>query len=175
MERKVKYSFEFKLHCVNKVLKNNQSIHSVAKENNFDGYTLRKWINFYEHYGEEGLLPRKNQKYTSDFKLKVLQKIERKSLSLREACVEFNIPSDSIIFQWQKNYKDRAIAGLECKPKGRPKSMTIKRAKKKSDKPLTREEELLLEIESLKCENALLKKYNALVQAAEMKNLKRKP
>ncbi|MNU05381.1 hypothetical protein D3C72_2501670 [compost metagenome] len=53
--------------------------------------------------------------------------------------------------------------------------MTIKRAKKKSDKPLTREEELLLEIESLKCENALLKKFNALVQAAEMKNLKRKP
>ena len=53
--------------------------------------------------------------------------------------------------------------------------MTFKRAKKKSDKPLTREEELLLEIESLRCENALLKKFNALVQAEEIKNLKRKP
>ncbi|KQX15303.1 transposase [Flavobacterium sp. Root420] len=175
MERKVKYSIEFKLHCVNEVLKNHQSIYSVAKENNFDGSNLRKWIKFYQRYGQEGLLPRKNQKYPSDFKLKVLQRIENKSVSLREACVEFNIPSDSIIIQWQKNYKDRAIAGLECKPTGRPKSMTIKRAKKKSDKPLTREEELLLEIESLKCENALLKKFNALVQAAEMKNIKRKP
>jgi transposase len=105
----------------------------------------------------------------------VLQRIEKKSLSLREACVEFNIPTESVIIQWQKRYKDQGISGLECKPIGRPKSMTIKRAKKKSDKPLTREEELLLEIESLKCENALLKKYNALVQAAEMKNLKHKP
>ena len=175
MERKVKYNAEFKLHCINEVLKNNRSISAVSKENNFDRSNLRKWISFYLHYGPEGLLPRKNQKYTSDFKLKVLGRIEKKSLSLREACVEFNIPTISVIIEWQNSYNDQGISGLECKAKGRPKSMTIKRAKKKSDKPLTREEELLLEIESLKCENALLKKYNALVQAAEMKNLKRKP
>jgi len=175
MERKVKYNAEFKLRCINEVLKNKRSYGLVAKENNFDRALLKKWINFYQHYGVEGLLPRKNRKYTSDFKLKVLGRIEKKSLSLREACFEFNIPTESVIIQWQKKYKDQGISGLECKPKGRPKSMTIKRAKKKSDKPLTREEELLLEIESLKCENALLKKFNALVQAAEMKNIKRKP
>jgi transposase len=43
--------------------------------------------------------------------------------------------------------------------------MKFKRAAKKSNKPLTREEELLLEIESLKCENELLKKFNAIIQA----------
>src|SRR6187431_528649 len=84
-------------------------------------------------------------------------------------------PVTLYIIQWQKKYKDKGTLSLECKPKGRPKSMNFKRAKKKTNKPLTREEELLLEIESLRCENALLKKFNALVQAEEIKNIKRKP
>jgi transposase len=40
--------------------------------------------------------------------------------------------------------------------------------------PLTREQELLLELESLRAENALLKKLQALIQAEEEAN-KRKP
>ena len=39
----------------------------------------------------------------------------------------------------------------------------FKRKKRKSDKPLSREEELLLENESLRCENDLLKKLQALI------------
>nr|WP_294922274.1 transposase [uncultured Flavobacterium sp.] len=174
MERKVKYNYEFKLRCVQEVLKNNRSIRSVAKENNFTESNLRKWVNLYKHYGKQGLLPKMNQYYSIDFKLKVLKKIQEKSLSLIEACFVFNIPSESVITQWRTNYKKHGIAGLEAKPKGKP-TMTFKRAKKKSNKPLTREEELLLEIESLRCENALLKKFNALVQAEEIKKIKRKP
>lgn len=94
---------------------------------------------------------------------------------MEEACVEFNIPNTSVIIQWQKNYKKLVVLGLKNTPKVRPKSMTFKRARKKSNKPLTREEELLLVIESLRCENALLKKFNALVQAEEIKNIKPKP
>jgi transposase len=40
--------------------------------------------------------------------------------------------------------------------------------------PLTREQELLLELQSLRAENALLKKLQALIQAEEEAN-KRKP
>ncbi|MEN9908874.1 MAG: hypothetical protein RLZZ540_2023 [Bacteroidota bacterium] len=175
MERKVKYNYDFKLRCVNEVLKSNRSIGSVAKENDFDESNLRKWISFYRKYGKESLLPRKSQNYSIEFKQKVLQAIEKESLSLIGACVEFNISSESVIIQWQKNHKSQGILGLEDKPKGRPRSMNFKRAKKKTNKPLTREEELLLEIESLRCENALLKKFNALVRAEEIKNIKRKP
>ena len=54
--------------------------------------------------------------------------------------------------------------------------MTYKRAKKKSDKPLTREEELLLENESLRMQVDYLKKLQALIQAEEARqNKKRKP
>ena len=175
MERKVKYNYDFKLRCVKEVLESNRSISSVAVENNLQRSNLREWINFYNRYGLKGLLPRKNQIYSVDFKKAVLLAIENKSLSLREACVDFNISSISVIIKWQRDYKNQGMLGLKDKPKGRPKSMTFKRAKKKSSKPLSREEELLQEIESLKCENELLKKFNALVQAEEIKNKKQKP
>jgi transposase len=89
-------------------------------------------------------------------------------LSLSETRLKFNISSDSIIIKWQKDFTTFGIEGLQSKPKGRPKSMSdFKRKKRKSDKPLTREEELLLENESLRCQLDILKKLQALIQAEE--------
>ena len=167
MERKVKYNFEFKLRCVEEVLSKNRSIKSVATEEGLNLSNLKLWISFYNKYGVKGLIPRQNQSYTIDFRCMVLDSISKKFLSLNEACLEFNIPSHSIIINWQQRFEQYGIEGLVDKPRGRPKSMTYKRAKKKSNKPLTREEELLLEIESLRAENALLKKLQALIQAEE--------
>ena len=82
--------------------------------------------------------------------------------------MKFNVTSESVIIKWQKDFITFGITGLQPKPKGRPKSMSdYKRKKRKTDKPLTREEELLLENERLRCENALLKKLQALIQAEE--------
>ena len=175
MERKVKYDYEFKLRCVEEVLKLHRTIGSVAAANGFDESNLRKWIGFYQKYWFNGLLPRKNRIYDFDFKLKVLTSIDKEFLSLRQACVKFNIPSDSLIINWQRAYARDGAAGLTSKPRGRP-AMNFKRAKRKSNKPLTREEELLKENEALRAENALLKKFNALIQAEELQQKqKRKP
>ena len=82
------------------------------------------------------------------------------------AGVRFNIPNISMILKWKKDFANFGLEGLESKPKGKPKSMSnFKRKKRKSDKPLTREEELLKENERLRCENELLKKLQALIQA----------
>jgi len=176
MERKVKYNYEFKLLCVQEVLSGYSSIKSVAVKYGFSDSMLKKWIKFYQKFGPKGLQSRQPQSYDASFKLKVLETINNKSLSLSEASLEFNIPSPSIIFNWQRRFAKDNLHGLSDKPKGRPESMTYKRAKKKSNKPLTREEELLLEIESLRAENALLKKLEALIQAEEAQhNNKRKP
>ncbi len=176
MERKVKYNYEFKLRCIGEVLNKNRSKESVAVENGISSTNLGRWLNFYVKYGKQGLLSRKNQNYSSDFKLKVIRTIEEKSLSLGEACLFFNIPNDGVIINWQRKFKAQGSAGLQHKPKGRPKSMTYKRAKKKSTKPLTREEELLLENESLRMQVDYLKKLQALIQAEEAKqNKKHKP
>lgn len=172
MERKVRYNYEFKLRCVEEVLKQHCSIGAVAIANGFSESNLRKWIGFYKEFGSKGLLPRKNQSYDVEFKLKVLDDIDKELLSLNKACVKFNIPSDSIIINWQKRYARDGSEGLINKTRGRP-VMNFKRAKNKSDKPLTREEELLKEIESLRAENALLKKFNALIQAKELQQQKK--
>jgi transposase len=122
-----------------------------------------------------GLLPRRNQSYSIDFKLKVLKTIEKESLSLRGTCLRFNIPDLAIIVKWKKDFANFGLEGLQPKTKGRPRSMNnFKRKKRKTDKPLTREEELLKENEALRCENDYLKKLQALIQAEEKAN-KRKP
>ena len=77
---------------------------------------------------------------------------------------------------WRRKFATFGLDGLLPKRKGRPpKDMnTNKRKPRKSNKPLTREEELLIENEKLRCELAFIKKYNALVQAQEEAKTKQK-
>ena len=175
MERKVKYDYAFKLECVKLVLEKHYSCNYVSKQKGPDESNIRKWVGFYRQYGCSGLVPRKNQSYSVSFKLKVLKAIDKDLLSLRDSCLKFNIPDAAIIVKWKKDFTNFGLVGLQPKPEVGPKSMDInKRKKRKSDKPLTREEELLLENEALRCENELLKKLQALIQAEE-KARKRKP
>lgn len=168
MERKVKYDYTFKLECIKLIIEQDHSCESVSKRKGVHESIIRKWLRFYNTYGQDGLLPRKNQQYSIDFKLKVLKAIDNDHLSLHQAYVKFNISTRCTIAKWQRDFTNFGIEGLQPKPKGRSKSMSdFKRKKSKSDKPLTREEELLLENERLRCENALLKKLQALIQAEE--------
>jgi transposase len=173
MGRKVKYNYAFKLSCVKQVLSNHQTVKDVSELKGIHHTTLHDWVRFYEKYGKKGLMPKKTQVYSLKFKHSVLLAIQQDSLSLSQACLKFNIPTKSVIITWQRNYKKLGLTGLTNKPRGRPRSMEFKRAKKKSKKPLTREEELLLENESLRAELDLLKKLQALIQEEQSK--KRKP
>ena len=168
MERKVKYGYTFKLECVQAVLNEHQSCCSVSKQKGFSKSQLQKWVRLYNKYGGKGLLPSKNRIYSIDFKMRVLKSLSQEHLSLSKACLLFNIPSESTIIKWKKDFANFGIEGLKPKPIGRPKSISnFKRKNYKSDKPLTREEELLLENEALRCELDYLKKLQALIQAEE--------
>ena len=174
MERKVKYTFKFKLECVKLVLEEHNSLNYVSTIRGPSRANIRKWIGFYKEYGEIGLLPSKNHSYSVDFKINVISFIETRKVSLREASIKFNIPDTAIIIKWQRDFVNFGVNGLNSRPRGRPKSMSnFKRTKRITDKPLTREEELLLENERLRCELDLLKKLQALIQAEKTK--KRKP
>lgn len=173
MFKRNKYNYEFRLRCVEAVLKGKDSLKFIAKQNGIEHSNLRLWLSFYKHYGKAGLKPRCKQNYEAGFKRQVLETIDKELLSLRSACVRFNIPSKSVIISWQKAYASKGQLGLIPQPKGRSPKMKppIKRKPRKSAKPLTREEELLKENEYLKAENELLKKLQALVQT----NKKQKP
>lgn len=173
MFKRTKYNYSFRLRCVESVIIGKESIRSISKKEGIQSSNLRLWLSFYEAYGASGLRERVHQSYEPSFKLDVLSTIERECLSLRSACVRFNIPSESIIINWQKKYRSKGSLGLILSKKGCIPKMKkpVKRKPKKSAKPLTREEELLLENEYLKAENELLKKLQALVQT----NKKPKP
>ena len=164
MERKVKYDYAFKLECVELVLKKHYPAGYVSKLKQTSRWNIRKWVSFYKTYGEIGLLPRVNQTYATEFKLKVLKSIEKESLTLMQAVLRFNIPDISIVLKWKKDFANFGLEGLQPKQRGRP-AMSDKGRKRKSEKLLTREEELLKENERLRCENELLKKLQALIQA----------
>ncbi|CAI8218879.1 MAG: Uncharacterised protein [Formosa sp. Hel1_33_131] len=97
MGKKVKYDYAFKLECVKLVLESDYSAEAVSKQKGLNESNIRKWVGFYKTQGERGLLPRKNRSYSTVFKLKVVQSIDKEFLSLRDACFKFNIPDAGII------------------------------------------------------------------------------
>ena len=82
MERKVKYDYTFKLECVKLVLEKHFSAESVSVQKGLSESNVRKWVLLFKAHGEIGLLSRKNQIYTVDFKLKVLQTIDKEYFML---------------------------------------------------------------------------------------------
>jgi transposase len=174
MGRKVKYNYEFKLQCVNEVLENHQSISYVANKYQICDSLLKKWIRYYKKFGEESLVFKPgNARYDGDFKLKVVLYVKQKSISLAAACLKYNIPSVSTLMSWMNKYNQYGSKVLFEETRGKSKKMNFKKAKKKSTAPLTKEEQLLKENEALRCEIALLKKFNALIQAKELQQQKR--
>ncbi|WP_445715343.1 hypothetical protein [Flavobacterium sp.] len=80
MESKLKYDYEFKLECVELVLKKHYLDEFVSKLKQIPRWNIYKWFSFYNIYVEIGLLPRINQSYSAQFDLKVLKIIEKESL-----------------------------------------------------------------------------------------------
>lgn len=97
---KVKYDYAFRLEYVKLVLKSHYSCEWVSKEKGPNKSNIRKWTGFYSRFGKTGFLPRKNQNYSTDFKLKVFKYIDNNYLSLKGTCLKFNITSESVIIKW---------------------------------------------------------------------------
>ncbi len=169
MRKRNKYTYSFKLQCVEAILKEHRPILSLANESGVNPSNLKLWVDFYKKYGVSGLYRKNKQSYDVAFKFNVIETMDKECLSLRSACVRFNIASESTIIRWRRAYESEGLSGLTTESKKMP--PPIKRKPRKSDKPLTAYQELLLENERLKAENELLKKLQALTQT----NKKHKP
>jgi transposase len=116
-----------------------------------------------------GLMPLRQEHYSTEFKIKAIKTMRSKSLSLLETCIQFNIRSSGSLVKWIALYDEKGAEGLARK-QSEPKLPMAKRIKK----PITKEDELLQELASLRAENAYLKKLHALIQADKEKKEKRK-
>ena len=129
---------------------------SIAKKHCIPKATLEQWINKYNSGGFKNLSKKlKNNKFTSEFKLSVIQYRQINQTSLRETAEYFDIANGAIICNWEKKYKESGLSGLEDN-KGRPrKNMTKSNKKSKLNTPINESERE--ELIRLREENRLLK------------------
>ena len=113
-----------------------------------------------------------NNKYTSEFKLSVIQYRQINNTSYRETAEHFDISNGSVICNWERAYQERGLSGLENN-RGRPKKDMSKADKKaKNEKPIKeseREELIRLREENkyLKMQILFEKKFQALLLEEE--------
>ena len=152
-----KYTKEFKIKLILEYLSGKSGgYRNVAKKYNIPKDTLRECISKYKSGSFDNLSKKlKNKKYTSEFKLSVIQYRQINNISFRQTAEHFNISNGSIICNWQRAYRQRGLSGLEDN-RGKPKkNMTKSNKKSKLNTPINESERE--ELIRLREENRLLK------------------
>ena len=152
-----KYTKEFKIKLVMEYLSGETGgREKVAKKYGIPNGTLRNWVDKYESGGFNYLSKKlKNNKFTSEFKLSVIQYRQINNTSLRETAEHFNLVNGSMVYRWEKAYRERGLSGLEDN-RGRPKKdMTKSNKMSKLNTPINESERE--ELIRLREENRLLK------------------
>lgn len=122
----------------------------------------QNWLYTYRALGKEALLMAAHKTYSYETKFAAARDVVDFGLSKSEAMEKYGIASLSPLRNWCLAYAEGDYDALKPKPKGRS---------KKPEKPTytTREEELEARIRELELENAILKRFNALVDEIEQK------
>jgi len=176
----MKYSWEFKLGCVNKY-KNGEYINtsgSPGVHHNFMNH-VRDWVAAYDELGADGLKHSPiNKDWTPEKRFELVAKVLAGN-SITTVARNAHVNSGQL-YQWVRRYNEKGMDGLRCK-KGRPtKRIVMKRKTRKTKLSISEREELKLlreRNEYLEMENEYLKKLDALVsrrEAAEAKAKKQK-
>ena len=174
----MKYSWEFKLECVNKY-KNGEHIATPGKTRNqriaFMNH-VKEWAKNYNDLGINGLKHSStNKKWTPEKRFELVAKV-LVGHSISSVAKNAHIDSGQL-YQWVRRYNEKGMDGLQCK-KGRPTKQLV--MKKKTKLSVSEQEELKLlreRNEYLEMENEYLKKLDALVskrEAAEARAKKQK-
>jgi transposase len=107
-----------------------------------------------------------NKKYTSEFKLKVVEQMRADHLSYSETARLYEINDHHRIQQWERIYLEEGPEGLARERRGRGSKGGPGRPPKLDKKV---EADLIAEIQQLRMENDYLKKLNALVQEKHLR------
>ena len=165
-----KYDEQFKLSVVQSYETGRQGFKSVAQRYGLDHAMVRHWVASYRQHGVSGLR-KKFSHYSAEFKMSVLRRMQQEELSARQAITLFDIRGGAgVVADWQRRYHEQGLAGLQPKPRGRSKTMSVpqppKPANPMPDDARSRED-LVEEVQYLRTEVAYLKKLRALLQAKE--------
>lgn len=98
-----------------------------------------------------------NKRYTPEFKIKVVETMQKEKLSYSEAAREFDVSNHNRVADWERIYLEEGKEGFYVERRGRKSTGRPPKLKKEV------EEDLIAEVQRLRAENAYLKKLNALV------------
>ena len=149
------YSREFKLEIAAQA--DAISSRLLSKQFNVSSRQIRYWCLVFRIHGEDAFL-HKQKPYTKEVRLEIVQHMKREGWSLTYTSAYFDLSSPGMLSKWFSAYNSEKLTKLKPLIANMPKSV-----KAKSSKEMT-EKELREELEYLRAENAVLKKWNALAQ-----------
>ena len=109
-----------------------------------------------------------NKRYTPEFKVLVVETMQKEKLSYSETARQFEVNDHHRIQAWERTYMTEGPEGFSVERRGR--SSKGRPAKL----PPKVEEDLLAEVQRLRAENAYLKNLQALVLEDERKTRKKR-
>ncbi|KAB1437819.1 IS3 family transposase [Candidatus Galacturonibacter soehngenii] len=152
-----KYSYEFKLQVVQDYLRGIGGHKYLAQKYNIPSYSnVQKWINAYNEFGADGLMrSRKNETYTFEFKLHVVELYLSTEVSYQELALSVGINNPPLITKWVNDFRIAGPDALRPKRKGRrTKVSKPKENKSKTIETVSNNSEYLKQLED---ENLKLK------------------
>ena len=167
-----KYSYEFKKQVVDAYLRGEGGYTYIAEKYGVKNRRqVLNWVHYYKQFGDSGLLrSRKNNDYSFDFKLSIVESYLSGEASCRELALENGINNAALINKWINDYRTAGPDALRPHKKGRKKTLDKTKIDNKSQKieektiDISAEhvKELENELLKLRIENAFLKELRRL-------------
>ena len=174
-----KYSFTFKFKVVTAYLNSEGGYNYLAKKYGVkDATQVLRWVNAFKEFGKDGLCrKRNNTKYSSEFKLAVVDSYLTSELSYRQIALQYGLNNPPLVARWKAEFMKYGANAFVERLKGRIPTMrqTNEKAKtathtksrsQKQKKELTPEQARILELEKqlryAQIENAYLKELRRL-------------
>lgn len=164
-----KYSFEFKLQVVQAYLKNEGGYPYISRKYGVPAWSnIKKWVKAYNEFGEEGLTrSRKNENYSFEFKLHVVELYLSTEVSYQDLALSVGINNPPLITKWVNDFRIAGPDALRPKRKGRHSKVSKPNENKLPDiENVNNNSEYLKQLEDenlkLRIENAYLKELRRL-------------
>ncbi len=167
-----KYSRSFKItiakQCIDGI-----SSRELGKLFHVSSRQIRYWRQVYLINHDRSFLPPCHP-YSAEDKLKIFTRMANEHWSLTHTSAFYNLSSPGNLTVWLRNYELHGIDGL--RPNKRGKSLMKQTQPPASTKPASEmtAQELIDELEYLRAENAVLKKFDALLQDKKSRATKKR-
>ncbi|KGX36785.1 helix-turn-helix domain-containing protein [Burkholderia pseudomallei] len=114
-----KYDERFKLEVVQRYLSGDKGCKALAREFGVSSTQVEQWVASYKRHGADGLRRKGHVKYSAQFKLEALERMQRENLSRTHMQALLDIRDAGAIARWERQYHEGGFAALLPRPKGR--------------------------------------------------------